>query len=395
MSELASQANVMVHSVPLAVFALSGIATIIMGVLFSALSKSFPKTIKGPKQWEGGILLFAVAFLLFSASNYIGFLASIITANTAVIFGLILINAGLRHFFSGTPTYKRSTVLGFVLVYLSVLLWSALDEGSRPLIGFVFAVGSSIVILDTIVVLLRNVRYGSGVLIVLAAFSIPLVVRLTRIVIILRGGEVSLHISDPSPLHLIFLAAPMLAVPIGTIGFLWLIAQRLLREIKDLNRHDELTDCLKKNVFKDELSREINRTTRTQKPLCVMMIDLDDFKQVNDKLGHQRGDEVLRLATDLLKVAIRKTDFIGRYGGDEFCVTLPEADAAEATDIAKRILDLAQAQEAKEVGISFSIGIAALTNASETPDAVLTRADEALYRAKSAGKSQLAVNLAN
>jgi len=379
-------------NVPAAIFALSAIATITMAVLFSALARSLPKTIKGTSQWEGGILLFALSFFLFSLGDLVNIVIGLIVANTATIFGFMLVNGGLRRFFGVKTSYRRSTILVFLLIYFSTILWFSFIDKNQAVLTLIFAIGGAIVIVDTLIVLVRNMHQGSGVLIVIAAFVLPLVTRLLRMLSVLKGGEVPLNMLDPTLTQLAFLAAPMLAVPIGTVGLLWLISQRLIQEIKELNRHDELTGCLKKNVFKEELSREIIRTARTHSPLCVMMVDLDNFKQVNDHLGHQRGDEVLRHATNLIKVAIRNTDFLGRYGGDEFCVALPETDTAAAMIVAKRILQLSQNSEEKSMGISFSVGIATLDKASETPDTLLAKADHALYRAKSAGKAQVAMN---
>jgi diguanylate cyclase (GGDEF)-like protein len=381
----------LMSSVPAAIFGLSAIATVTMAVLFSALARSLPRTIQGTHQWEGGILLFALSFFLFSLGDLVNIVIGLIVAQTATIFGFMLVNAGLRRFFGAGTAHKRSTILVFLLVYFSTILWFSVIDKNQAVLTLIFATGSAIVILDTLIVLVRNMHQGSGALIVIAAFTLPLATRILRIVNILKGGEVPLNMLEPTLTQLTFLAAPMLAVPVGTVGLLWLISQRLIREIKELNRHDELTGCLKKNVFKDELSREIIRTARTQSPMCVMMIDLDDFKQINDKLGHQRGDEVLSYAANLIKLATRNTDFVGRYGGDEFCIALPETDTTAAMTVANRILKLSQGTEAKSFGISFSIGTAALQSPSETPDSLLTRADQALYSAKSAGKSKVVI----
>ena len=363
-----------------------------MAVLFSALARSFPKNIEGPAQWQAGLLLFALAYLLFGTQDSIDNSVGLILANITLLVGLILINAGLRRFFDGSKTYKLSSVIGFLLLYFAALVWFTYIELNSFFTMLVFTIGTAIIIIDTLVLLLRNIRYGSGVIVIAISFALPLLTRILRTVGILVGADMPTHMLDPTPTQLIFLAVPMLAMPIGTIGFLWLISQHLIQQIKDLNRHDDLTSCLKRNVFNDELTREINRAARTKRPLCVMMIDLDNFKRVNDNHGHKRGDDVLSSAASELKLAIRKTDFIGRYGGDEFCITLPETDAAAAEDVAKRILLLSENVEAKNLGISFSIGIAELTDPSEPPEALLSRADEALYRAKSAGKSQLTIS---
>jgi diguanylate cyclase (GGDEF)-like protein len=129
-------------------------------------------------------------------------------------------------------------------------------------------------------------------------------------------------------------------------------------------------------------------------PLAFMMIDLDDFKAVNDSQGHQRGDEILREAGRIIRSNCRQVDIPARYGGDEFCVLMPESEAAEVVQVARRVLrqwELAnKAKAAGEPRLGMSIGVAQIDASDpKSSEELIHHADEALYAAKAAGKGRI------
>ena len=131
-------------------------------------------------------------------------------------------------------------------------------------------------------------------------------------------------------------------------------------------------------------------------PFCLMLLDMDHFKEVNDEHGHQSGDEVLKTLTDYLKNSFRVTDLIARYGGEEFTILLQDIDIEEGRKIAERIKDeIAQIEfkiPAQEESLkkTASIGIAEF-NMGESSAELIERADKALYEAKEAGRNKVVV----
>lgn len=166
---------------------------------------------------------------------------------------------------------------------------------------------------------------------------------------------------------------------------------RILRRSMTL---DSLTGLLNHLTSKQRLDAAANAAQADGSPLCVAMIDIDHFKNVNDSYGHPLGDQVIRSLAWLLKQRLRKTDAVGRYGGEEFLVILPDADATRALQLLDRIrMDFSMFQHAVNdttFACTFSGGIVQLTPGMDGPAAIKS-ADEALYVAKRQGRNQMVV----
>jgi diguanylate cyclase (GGDEF)-like protein len=166
---------------------------------------------------------------------------------------------------------------------------------------------------------------------------------------------------------------------------------RQFREARQLADFDSLTGMHNRRYFHQALEREVARARRYSRSLSLIVLDLDDFKQVNDRLGHLAGDNVLAVASERIRHVVRTADIACRIGGDEFAVILPESGLTDAHLLFARIEEaIAEAPfgPAERVGVSGGIAELQLT---DTPTDFFDAADEALYRAKEAGKAQSAV----
>ncbi len=176
-----------------------------------------------------------------------------------------------------------------------------------------------------------------------------------------------------------------------------------LHDITDLNKarkklhhlayHDDLTGLANRRLFHDLLKQVISRAGRNRERTAVLFLDLDNFKQINDRYGHQAGDELLTELAASLCHRLRESDIFCRWGGDEFVIALPEiADSDMACRAAKKICRVIQddmADQYKVCGLSMSIGVAVYPDNGTSPDNLIRQADMAMYLAKQKGKNRV------
>ncbi|GAB5604209.1 sensor domain-containing diguanylate cyclase [Sideroxyarcus sp. TK5] len=170
--------------------------------------------------------------------------------------------------------------------------------------------------------------------------------------------------------------------------------KRLQAELERQAHHDNLTGLHSRGHFMQRAELEVSRALRYAQPLSLLMMDIDDFKKVNDTHGHKAGDEVLKKLAEVCRATLREVDVPGRIGGEEFAVILPETGIDDAQEVAERLREnIANAQVMAPPSLiqnfTISIGVATLGPANGNLDALLGSADKALYAAKDAGKNRV------
>ncbi|MFT5521848.1 MAG: diguanylate cyclase, partial [Enterobacterales bacterium] len=169
-----------------------------------------------------------------------------------------------------------------------------------------------------------------------------------------------------------------------------------LQRQQDRALTDPLTKLPNRHAYNERLHLEYNRWRRYQHPLCLVMGDIDLFKEVNDTYGHLAGDTALRETAQILKKGIRSTDFVARFGGEEFVILMPETKINDATIAINQIRRDVQAQTLQEgsetIVLTISFGVATFEK-DDTFSSVLARADKALYRAKDKGRNQVCIQM--
>jgi diguanylate cyclase (GGDEF)-like protein len=156
----------------------------------------------------------------------------------------------------------------------------------------------------------------------------------------------------------------------------------LLGRLEQTARTDDLTGLPNRRAWQEELPREMERGRRENAPLCVAMLDLDDFKILNDSVGHQAGDQLLKQVASAWSASLRLTDVLARYGGDEFAVVLPNCDLETGRGLVERLMQSTPDEQSCSAGLAEWDGIA-------DADRLLAEADAALYDAKRAGGNRL------
>lgn len=198
--------------------------------------------------------------------------------------------------------------------------------------------------------------------------------------------------------------AAYLAIAIAivvTAPFAWYFVDLLLclhsdeQEMRSLASYDSLTGLLSRHAFFDNANNYVSLAIREAKPFSVLIIDLDHFKLINDRYGHPAGDAVLELFADVVNSVARRSDIVGRLGGEEFALLLPSTSASEAQEFSERLHQAIQKAVLKFNGSAIrytvSIGLAEFDENSEKGiEDLLAHADIALYQAKQAGRNQTA-----
>lgn len=156
-------------------------------------------------------------------------------------------------------------------------------------------------------------------------------------------------------------------------------------KMKDLAIRDFLTGMYNRRLFMSALENEFYRSRRYQTSMSLILVDLDDFKEINDKHGHQHGDQVLKTVADVIRKGSREADIPARFGGEEFAIITPETEVSQSRRLAERLR-----KDIAEFGFTASFGIASYPNKlSRFPDDLIHMADKALYAAKHRGKNQV------
>jgi diguanylate cyclase (GGDEF)-like protein len=171
--------------------------------------------------------------------------------------------------------------------------------------------------------------------------------------------------------------------------------KRAQAKLKELATTDVLTQVFNRRHFLELADAELKRAVRFKHPLALMLADIDDFKHINDTLGHAAGDQVLIAFAKVCQRNTREIDVFARFGGEEFVLLMPETGREQAYEVAERLrLEVAQslvAVDAHRISITLSLGIATLAGEQDTLELILQRADQALYSAKQSGRNRVVV----
>ncbi|HWN11813.1 MAG TPA: diguanylate cyclase [Pyrinomonadaceae bacterium] len=220
--------------------------------------------------------------------------------------------------------------------------------------------------------------------------SYPIIVRGRRIGLLNFTDKTNGGNFNDVDLSLLELIGPQIAVALERADW-----QERATQFQLMSITDPLTGLLNRRYLEERLTEELNRSSRYNYPMSCLMIDIDDFKKYNDRNGHQAGDVALKITAHSLKAALRSADVACRYGGEEFCVLLPQTSISEAGVIAERMRQRVAETDypfgkSQPMGtVSISIGISTLAKNIDTAERVIAAADRALYRAKAEGKNRI------
>lgn len=377
---------------PRSVILLAGIMGIVMAVVVFFMRRSYPPSIRGLREWAWAPLVAFVSTMLFSARAVLPDLLTVVLANMVLFQACILYYAGSQQFLLG-----HSRTGGWTLVNLAmgaVLAWFTLVRPDYEARLLVVTLLVTLLFLNHagLYVRHRGRVFGMGLmtgLLLLQALVAGL--RFVSAVFGLAGSD----LMEATWIQSLYITMYSLTVLLLSIAAILMATDRVHTEFEYLASRDPLTGVLNRRALLDACEVEAKRLPRAGgRSMALLMIDVDHFKRINDRFGHQQGDAVLREAVQRMQQATGEAGVLGRYGGEEFALLLPGVDAQAALDQADRLRHAVAApfepgSPLQPVGpVSVSIGVASVS-AQTSVDALFASADAALYRAKAQGRDRV------
>ncbi|WOD09846.1 GGDEF domain-containing protein [Pseudomonas sp. NyZ704] len=341
--------------------------------------------------WSASCIIFIFASLLAVSRMYqVTPVISVWLAHSLLALPPILIATGLLRFFRGTETPLPIQKLGIIFAaYATLLLFTYKLSYSAPILtAAAIALGCcwciALLNLNTTQRVISKLLQG-----VLLLHALAMVAEITLYI-----DNWQLPLTRHSELYLKFiLISHLLLTSIASMMLpLLLFVHREQHLLLQANR-DELTHLPNRRHFFRESSTFMARATDSS-PVIIMMLDLDNFKSINDTFGHAVGDAALKQVADALNIELRATDLIGRMGGEEFAIVMTETTEAAARKVAERLREKVELQarviEGNQINLTISIGaICSYKNNSSDFQALLKLADDALFEAKRRGRNQI------
>lgn len=348
-------------------------------------------TIPAARHWLGACILTTIGGGLLAMQGDGFNLALAVSGNALVIFGFGLVWIGVRSFYGRPGGWWTSALVTLV----AVLVLAAVSDSSEAR-NVVYATGQIVLVSLAAVHLLFREERSLGAWVAALAMIVGMLGQGAEAVMnLMRIGGV---LSEAS--YYDFAAFCLLTIIFGAVvwnfGFVLLAIDRLRSELAALAVADELTGLPNRRRFMEAAAAEALRADRTGRPFSLLMLDLDDFKSINDRRGHSAGDAALEHFARTAAALMPPQAMLARLGGDEFCALLPETSAGEAGVVADALVQRFRAAafgwKGEAVALTVSIGVAEWLPPYGTDLAtVIEAADAALYEAKNCGRNGHAV----
>jgi diguanylate cyclase (GGDEF)-like protein len=370
------------------------VASLLIAVLLGTVSLAFA-TIRGSSRimgaWGRAMLLLAAGLLGLALRGMIPDWISIAVANTVIVASLVLALRGLRQFLGSAQRDALGwglTAALFAYLLLYAVVWpstAARIVAVSAALGVVAARGAMLLHQSAPEECRLSCRFTGAVFWAVAAMTTARAI----------GALVAptVDVLAPQPLNAATFLFYTAFILVSTLGVMWMEIESLQGELVRSARYDSLTGLYNRGTFLAEFEREVSRSARGGPAFSLAIFDLDHFKLINDRYGHPVGDSVLKAFAEALRASIRKHDVVGRYGGEEFALLMPQTGKETAVRVAERVRRELEARgvsvDGKRIEVTVSAGIASHGIDGQDWDALLTAADDALYEAKHAGRNRI------
>lgn len=366
---------------------INGLMGCLMSMVVYAINRNSLVNVEGASKWVLSPLLSFIASLLYGVQGTFHHLISMALPNLLVVVSVWLQVIGTHQFF-GKEVKKQYIYISLALSLVVFIFTSGKPDYFRERVMYV----SGTVFLLFMMqwgLLWKNRKTGVAAKLMLVTLTVFNAVMLIRFVTA-SVQDISGSIYDFSAVQGLYLGMFSFGVVLLSISSILFMSERNRDELQRLLNEDALTGARTRRSILDMLEYEVERARRTPVKLSIMMIDVDHFKVINDRHGHVVGDEVLRQFVRSVKTSLRRPSEIGRYGGEEFLVVLPDTDAAQALQVAERIRSVVSTASPDIPTYTISIGIEELSKSgTHSVDPFIAKADNALYEAKRMGRDRV------
>ena len=350
-----------------------------------------PRFRDGLGKWTGALLLLAVVFALYTTRGVWSDVANVVVADALFVTCLTLQAAAIGEFHGKTMSRWWHVLPTF---FVAALLGLVIDKFQMRVVIGSAVLGGAMLALAILVQRLNLEARGSARWLLLTGYLIGATTLFARSLVSIADPGAFSSVSAPDPFHGMTILFGLAVILVTSVGFLLLHKERSEEAAQKLALTDPLTGAFNRRTFLELAEREIARTQRSKGSLSLIMLDIDHFKQINDRNGHLAGDEVLKALVAVVLTCLRKEDLLVRYGGEEFCTLLPSVAVDRATAMAERMRDaVEQARfsfDGRILPVTVSIGVSSLSlDGNEGVDRLISRADEALYTAKKSGRNRV------
>ena len=340
--------------------------------------------------WIAATLLQPAGFVMLSLRDQLDPWVSTVLANTCIALAFAAYARSLRLFYRTPSPPWRLSALVLLSVLISVYWGVVAPDLTLRLIAISLALGG--LLADSAWTVFRHAeRRGPIRLVTGGVFAGSAGIMFYRAGALVVDPGLVTGVFQITHVQLLTYAVGSVLPVIATVGFLLMCTERSQRELERAARVDYLTDCYNRRAIEEQGARAMAAARRHGMPLAVLVIDIDHFKRINDELGHAAGDQALVHSVARIRAEMRAEDVLGRLGGEEFIVLMPNTDSASAVSAGERIrlgfaarpLVLAEGRRSA----TLSIGVAMLAPMDRHFSQLLQRADRAMYAAKNAGRN--------
>jgi len=376
---------------PTTIILMSALMAIAMSVVLFSAYRSYPPEIKGLNYWASSLLLLVLGVVLFGLRKAgVPELLVLMAANSALVCGIGLTLIGTQKFYGRPPSWWLLGLL-WLLSMLGVGYWLIWEPSFAARVAVFSYLVSVLYFYQTIIVWRYGERHFSTRFLI-ALLGVQTVVVFTRGTLAMLFGSEMVNILTKGPFQSLYLALAQFMILLLAVSFNAVSTRRLQGILERRSTLDPLTQVLNRRGFGDMYLKELALLRREFSVMTLLSIDLDYFKKINDSHGHIIGDRVLVEVAGVIGKALRMSDHVARFGGEEFVVLLPATGLDRALQIADRIQKAVRASGSGELpAYTVSIGVACQSNPEENLDGLLMRADQALYRAKDGGRDRIEI----